>query len=622
MNIARARLNNDRTMGKIAVVRKPPAPAIRPQPVMRSAESCSCGGSCPRCKAQAQPALGLSISEPDDARERETDAIASHIAAGGAMRLEPRSEHGLPRCARSDAPPVSNSVVERGLHSPSGPLDSRTRSFMEPRLGQDLSAVRIHSGPAAAASARSIKARAYTVGTNIVFDEGEYAPETEAGRRLIAHELVHAVRDTRSPTVWRDRREEEEHASGCVPASPSPGVCGPEVDTELTAVWRRIRTDFNGTFNDTQRRDACLLLIEPVVVPTRNAAGAETYAHSAAGLGLLDLARAAYEGLSALERVLASLLTGAAPNPADLTALDTAAADASMAAARVGGDIAARVDSLVQLSRSIAQIARDAPGVVPPLTRVVDSILRGDVPSALDTGRLLAAAGTLAGSVRDLVTRFLDGARVVREALGQLLSGSGPVVAADTVLQALGIKLNRDAFDVWGLFQPTMFYTRDPAYGYFPACATPGSPNPAADDFDPIHECRHRCSNTVQVGGTCWLSGTPNYGTYGIMMRLCFDWTVPGGRAPADMQRMNFAFSRLSTEGFARGYKALDADSPSAPGDWTMATFDAGAGGPSARVGGGNRPNCLPSCAVAYGRPGHFNYAWEPVRPHSTTDFI
>ena len=618
-------LNKERTTGHIAAARRPTAPALHRQPAARSPGQCSCGGTCPRCKAQPDPAAtGLPISEPDNAPEREAQAIAARVAAGSATRVEQRIQRGVYRSARADAPRTSSAVVEAGLNSPSAPLGAGIRSFMEPRLGKDLSRVRIHTGPAAAAGARSVNARAYTVGTDIVFDDGEYAPDTETGRRLIAHELVHTIQGARSATVWRDRRQDEEQASGCVPAAPSPGVCGPNVDAELTAVWQRIRTDFNNpsVFNDSQRRDACLLLIEPIVVPTHNAAGAETYAHSPAGLGLLDLARAAYEGLSALDRILASLLAGATPSAADLAALDSAASDASAAATRVGGDIAARIDALLQLSRSIVQIARTAPAVVPPLARVVDTVLQGEVPSALDTARLLAAAGTLAGSVGDLVTRFIDGARVVRVALGQLFSGSGPVVAADTVLQALGIKLNRDAFDVWGLFQPTMYYTRDAAYGYYPGCATPGSPNPAADDLDPIHECRHRCSNTVQVGGTCWLSGTPNYGTYGIMMRLCFDWTVPGGRAPADMQRMNFAFSRVSTEGFARGYKALDADSPSAPGDWAMATYDAGTAGPSARVSGGNRPNCLPSCAVAYSQPGHFNYAWEPVRPHSTTDFI
>jgi hypothetical protein len=67
------------------------------------------------------------------------------------------------------------------------------RAFFEPRLGFDLSNVRIHAGSRAAASARAVGARAYTVGRDVVFGAGQWAPGTEPGRRLIAHELTHVV---------------------------------------------------------------------------------------------------------------------------------------------------------------------------------------------------------------------------------------------------------------------------------------------------------------------------------------------------------------------------------------------------------------------------------------------
>ncbi|MCZ6836476.1 MAG: DUF4157 domain-containing protein, partial [Planctomycetota bacterium] len=54
-------------------------------------------------------------------------------------------------------------------------------------------AVRVHSGAQADAAARSVQARAYTVGQNIVFGAGEYAPETDEGKRLLAHELTHVM---------------------------------------------------------------------------------------------------------------------------------------------------------------------------------------------------------------------------------------------------------------------------------------------------------------------------------------------------------------------------------------------------------------------------------------------
>lgn len=84
-------------------------------------------------------------------------------------------------------------IVHEVLRSPSRMLDRATRTFMEPHFQQDFSRVRIHTNPLAAASARALQARAYTVGRDVVFGDGEYAPEDEAGRRLIAHELAHVA---------------------------------------------------------------------------------------------------------------------------------------------------------------------------------------------------------------------------------------------------------------------------------------------------------------------------------------------------------------------------------------------------------------------------------------------
>lgn len=72
-------------------------------------------------------------------------------------------------------------------------LDRAVRTDLEARFGRSFERVRIHDGAAAAASARSIDARAYTFGSDIVFGAGEFAPATTAGRLLLAHELTHVV---------------------------------------------------------------------------------------------------------------------------------------------------------------------------------------------------------------------------------------------------------------------------------------------------------------------------------------------------------------------------------------------------------------------------------------------
>jgi hypothetical protein len=72
---------------------------------------------------------------------------------------------------------------------------------MEPRFGHDFSEVRVHTDASAARSAEAVNALAYTVGQNVVFGAGRYAPLTVAGRRLLAHELMHTVQQrTTQPT--------------------------------------------------------------------------------------------------------------------------------------------------------------------------------------------------------------------------------------------------------------------------------------------------------------------------------------------------------------------------------------------------------------------------------------
>ena len=114
-------------------------------------------------------------------------------------RLE--REGTLQRAAVNSAP--TNGVppiVHDVLNSPGQPLDTGTRAFMEPRFGHDFSGVRVHTDGKAAESAKSVNALAYTVGRNVVFGTGQYAPGTGEGRRLLAHELTHVVQQRNVPS--------------------------------------------------------------------------------------------------------------------------------------------------------------------------------------------------------------------------------------------------------------------------------------------------------------------------------------------------------------------------------------------------------------------------------------
>jgi hypothetical protein len=72
---------------------------------------------------------------------------------------------------------------------------------LEPRFRYDFGLVRVHTDGKAAESARAVNALAYTVGRNVVFDTGKYAPEASVGQRLLAHELAHVVQQSSSDAV-------------------------------------------------------------------------------------------------------------------------------------------------------------------------------------------------------------------------------------------------------------------------------------------------------------------------------------------------------------------------------------------------------------------------------------
>ncbi len=179
---------------------------------------CACGGSsgltgkCEEC--QRKPLRGkplqakLHISESGDKYEQEADRVAEQV-----MRMpdpNPRPETSkvpsTPLIQRrvvgsntqaGGAPPIVHDV----LSSPGQPLDAPTRAFFEPRFDHDFGRVRIHADPKAAESARSVNALAYTVGRDIVFDFGHYAPRMPEGRRLIAHELAHSVQQSQDAST-------------------------------------------------------------------------------------------------------------------------------------------------------------------------------------------------------------------------------------------------------------------------------------------------------------------------------------------------------------------------------------------------------------------------------------
>ncbi len=93
---------------------------------------------------------------------------------------------------RPDVSPRTESQIE-GLNGGGEPLAESVREYFEPRFGRDFSGVRVHAGSGAAEAALQLNAKAFTVGNDVAFGAGQYAPNTADGRRLLAHELTHVI---------------------------------------------------------------------------------------------------------------------------------------------------------------------------------------------------------------------------------------------------------------------------------------------------------------------------------------------------------------------------------------------------------------------------------------------
>jgi hypothetical protein len=160
-----------------------------------------------RTRLEARLSVGPAYHHFEDKADR---------VAERALRASP-AEHAMPQAGRPC------------LQGSGQPLPPSTRAFFEPRFGWDLGDVRVHTDGDAAAAARSLRAQAFTRGRDIVFGAGEYAPNTTAGRSLLAHELAHVVQQARGragPHASAAQAEREADAAaaprGHVPLSARP----------------------------------------------------------------------------------------------------------------------------------------------------------------------------------------------------------------------------------------------------------------------------------------------------------------------------------------------------------------------------------------------------------------
>ncbi len=225
----------------------------------------------------------VAVSQPNDRWEREAERSANalsqgksvHIASGNSAgfnlnrmcnscddkkkksaggRVEQSHAALLFRSKVSTENAVSHtSTTEQSLNqagsyaknlSGGQPLPESTRQYFEPRLGRDLSQVRIHHDEAAHRANKTLNAKAFTYGSHIAFRRGNYQPESGPGKHLLAHELSHVAQQGEgvARTIQREL------------ATPPPAET-PEAQDDLTDAQIRAALRFNSNrFDDTHTR--------------------------------------------------------------------------------------------------------------------------------------------------------------------------------------------------------------------------------------------------------------------------------------------------------------------------------------------------------------------------------
>jgi hypothetical protein len=220
------------------------APVFSPSSRIHRKASCACGGECPNCQAKSS---NIRVSDPNDSAEIEADRVADTVMRMPAGKPAPPENRSIasgvihrefegsneeeetvqrkPLAGSNGIPAQSPAHVHDAVGSGGRPLDQQTRGFFESRMGYDLGSVRIHADSTAGVSARALDARAYTLGSNIVFGSAQYSPGSQSGMHLLAHELAHVVQNGHTASasggnvLQRDRRRRR---GGAPPPPPTP----------------------------------------------------------------------------------------------------------------------------------------------------------------------------------------------------------------------------------------------------------------------------------------------------------------------------------------------------------------------------------------------------------------
>ena len=402
------------------------SPATEPASVFQNSQllvqaksSCACGGDCPRCAGRLPIQTKLRVSETADVHEQEADRVADQIMRMPEPTLqrscatvdtscpecETKKDHLVQRAVESHSNHDELSVGDTFLSGlgPGQPLDPATRAFMEPRFGHDFGDVRLHTNATAAESAAAVNAQAYSVGKDVVFGSGYYAPAGTAGQRLLAHELTHVLQSRASSRPEVRRQATTTSTTLTVP----PNICNPTQSREIAPAVATAQQWLRAA--DTRLTTYMSAMAAPGSAPT----GSSLLRHFAAS----DAGTARY--IQNRIRLIADRLRTDANAPSPLTVQCHTSTDLGCggAAAYVRAQTSLMVfcpsffgqNQTWQIETMIHEIAHSLPPSSGPLHITDRAYQRDRLYGSLSAGEALTNAESYALLVQDLATSPVRG---------------------------------------------------------------------------------------------------------------------------------------------------------------------------------------------------------------------
>jgi hypothetical protein len=484
----------------------------------------------------------------------------------------------------SEAPLIVNEV----LRLPGQPLDMATRAFMESRFGHDFSGVRVHTDAKASESAQAVNAIAYTVGRNVVFGASQYTPQTNAGQRLIAHELTHVVQQT----------------SGLQKATPMTssieiGKPGDTFEREADRVADQVasgtdKVPHNLVVSSPSIQRTCDPSAIIAMAPPSCSVGDHTFVP-----GRLFKFNKDCDDFAPTEEAALIAFASALPPTTTLeihsyASVDTATFNEQLSCAR-----SSKAQSVLT--------AFPPTGAGIAASRITTVVNHGPTPGpAAERRSVVIRTSTPTPTPTPIPTptptpapAFRCGPNVssqVRAAVAKVISAWGGWSSSkrDDQCDALDSRsLAKVAWDIVNLHRQAWIV------GYQPTCATAGASPP--------------CHNSVEVDSNCYYAGSANYVIFGTMCKLCdahlgWTWHTPvlgwldgfpewymqylitlykGGALPGQTAAPNYGPSLLWA---TAGYRGWPSGGTPPPGD---------------------RPVCTTGCSTLYGGTP-FDVNWYP----------